>query len=59
MRPLLEVGNEYATGGEILMKLSRFFIILNGCMFDSRCNDLNVLKGFIFPVEVLGELPKN
>ena len=51
-RPLLLVSNEYATVGEILMRQSRFFIIPNGCMFGNRCNDLNVLKGFIFPVEI-------
>jgi len=34
------------------MKQSRFFIIPNVRMFGNRCNDLNVLKGFIFPVEV-------
>ena len=39
------------------MKQNRL-LMPKGCVSCSKCNDSNVLQGFIFPIEVLCGLPK-
>jgi len=35
------------------MKQNRFSIMPTGGYFDASCNNVNLLKGFIFPVEII------
>jgi hypothetical protein len=48
--PYQSMSNGYAAEGE-LMKDTRIFIMPKGLVVVIRYNDINVLKGFIFPVE--------